>query len=153
MTVAARAAAACVAAAAVVAGCSSSGPGGSPGSSAAPAGSTVVTRPTCPPGSAADRWPAAAPTGLPVPGGLHVVSVQRKPNVVIRFTVPDDFHNTVRYLLAALPKAGFTLGTGDSEAEEADIPVSKGDVHASFKISDAGPCLTDGLLGLGVEPD
>jgi hypothetical protein len=82
-----------------------------------------------------------------------VVSVQRKPNVVVRFTVPDDFHATVRYLLAALPKAGFTLGTGDSEAEEADIPLSRGDVHASIKVSDAGTCLTEGLLGLAAEQD
>ena len=152
MTVRATAAGVCTAAAAV-AGCSSSAPAGPPSNSVAPAESTVVSQPTCPPGPASDRWPAEAPTGLPVPGGLHLVSVQRKPNVVIRFTVPNDFHNTVRYLLAELPAAGFTLGTGDSEAEEADIPVSKGDVHASFKISDAGPCLTDGLLGLGTEPD
>jgi hypothetical protein len=79
--------------------------------------------------------------------------VQRKPNVVVRFTVPDDFHATVRYLLAALPKAGFTLGTGDSEAEEADIPLSRGNQHASLKINDRGTCLTGGLLALGVERD
>jgi hypothetical protein len=83
-----------------------------------------------------------------VPPGLHVVSVQEKPNVVIRFTVPDDFHHTVRYLLDALPKAGFTLGTGDAEAEEADIPFSGGGLHASMKINDKGHCETGGLLAV-----
>jgi hypothetical protein len=94
-----------------------------------------------------------APARLPVPAGLHIVSVQHKPNTVVRFTVPDDFHATVRYLLEALPKAGYTLGTGDSEAEEADIPISRGDVHASFKVSDVGTCETEGILALGTEPD
>jgi len=60
----------------------------------------------------------------------------------------DDFHATVRYLLAALPKAGFTLGTGDSEAEEADVPFGRDTVHASIKINDAGHCRTNGLLAL-----
>jgi hypothetical protein len=85
---------------------------------------------------------------MPAPGGLHIESVQQEPNMVIRFSVPDDFHNTVRYLLEALPKAGFTLGTGDSESEEADIPFSHGDVHATMKINDAGHCVTGGLLAV-----
>jgi hypothetical protein len=85
---------------------------------------------------------------MPAPDGLHIESVQQKPNMVIRFSVPDDFHNTVRYLLEALPKAGFTLGTGDSESEEADIPFSRGDVHATMKINDTGHCVTGGLLAV-----
>jgi hypothetical protein len=103
---------------------------------------------SCPPAKGSAVWPKQAPKKLPVPAGLRVVSVQEKPNVVIRFTVPDDFHNTVRYLLAALPKAGFTLGTGDSEAEEADIPFAGAGVHASIKINDKGPCMTGGLLAV-----
>lgn len=103
---------------------------------------------SCPPAKGSQAWPGLAPDRLPVPGGLHIESVQQRPNLVIRFSVPDDFHATVRYLLTALPKAGFTLGTGDSEAEEADIPFSRGDVHASIKVNDVGHCMTGGLLAL-----
>ena len=106
--------------------------------------------PTCPPAGAAQAWPTGVPAGLPAPPGLHVTSVQRSPNFVVRFTVPGDFHATVRYLLDALPQAGFTVGTGDSEAEEADIPVSRGTDHASFKVNDQATCVTGGLLALGV---
>ena len=140
-----------VAATVTVTGCSSSKQAASAGSSPAPTTDVPTSGQSCAPAKASDAWPALAPAGLPVPKGLHIVSVQRKPNAVIRFTVPDDFHTTVRYLLDALPAAGFTLGTGDSEAEEADIPLSRGNMHASIKVNDAGTCLTDGLLALAAE--
>lgn len=85
---------------------------------------------------------------MPVPQGLHVVRAQTSPNVVIRFTLPVDFHAAVRYFLTALPGARFVLGTGDSEAEAADIPFSHGGVHASLKVNDGGHCLTNGLLAV-----
>jgi hypothetical protein len=110
----------------------------------------VPAGPSCPAPGAAQAWPKGVPAALPAPPGLRITSVQRSPNVVVRFSVPDDFHATVRYLLEALPKAGFTLGTGDSEAEEADIPVSRGADHASFKVNDQGTCVTGGLLALGL---
>ena len=144
---------------AVLAACGSSGAGGgTTAGGAAPAGSSTVTSvpaasPTisCPAASTAAHWPKQAPAHMPVPPGLHIVRVQRSPNVVIRFTVPMDFHASVRYLLDAIPKAGFTLGTGDSEAEEADLPFSHGAQHASLKINDGGRCLTNGLLAVGGE--
>lgn len=108
---------------------------------------------SCPAAGAGQAWPKDVPTAMPVPPGLKIVSVQRQPNVVVRFTVPQDFHATVRYLLGALPNAGFTLGTGDSEAEEADIPVSRGTEHASFKVNDQATCVTGGILALGAESD
>ena len=148
-----QAATACLTAA--VAACGSSGTTGASGTAgsserptAAASAAAESTTVSCPPAQGADSWPKQAPAKLPVPDGLKVESVQQKPNIVIRFTVPDDFHNTVRYLLDALPKAGFTLGTGDSEAEEADIPFSVGDVHASIKVNDVGTCMTGGLLAV-----
>lgn len=154
MTRLAAAAALGVAAAAALAGCSSSKQTASGADSTPDRTSEVVsTDATCDPAGASDSWPSIVPSGLPRPDGMHVVSVQRKPNVVIRFTVPQDFHATVRYLLDAIPAAGFTLGTGDSEAEEADIPLSRGAEHASIKVNDAGNCQTDGLLALTREHD
>lgn len=138
----------------LAAGCSSSAR--SPGSSTSAAAlstpaasSSTSSGQTCPPPGAASAWPTDAPTGLPVPPGLKITSIQRTPNIVIAFTVADDFHATVRFLLAALPKAGFTLGTGDAEAEEADIPLSRGSAHASIKVNDRATCLTGGLLAVG----
>ncbi|MFN2519363.1 MAG: hypothetical protein ABR604_10070 [Jatrophihabitantaceae bacterium] len=153
MSQAVRAAAAMFSAAALMldAACSSSKPppamGGSTGAVPSASSSSAVV--TCPPPGHGQAWPREAPAGLPVPPGLRIATIQRAPNVVIRFSVPDAFRATVRYLLAALPKAGFTLGTGDSEAEEADIPFGRGAVHASIKINDGGSCRTNGLLALG----
>jgi hypothetical protein len=140
----------------LAAGCSSStgSPGGSTSavvlSTPAPSPSTSSAQ-HCPPAGVAAPWPADAPSGLPVPPGLKITSIQRRPNVVIAFTVADDFHATVRYLLDALPKAGFTLGTGDAEAEEADIPLSRGAERASIKVNDRATCLTGGILALAAD--
>ena len=64
--------------------------------------------------------------------------------------MPDDFHATVRYLLDALPSAGFTLGTGDSEAEEADIPFSKRGPSLD-QGERRGQVQTAGLLAVGTD--
>ncbi len=77
--------------------------------------------------------------------------MQTQPNTVIRFSVPDDFRSVVRFLLDVLPKAGFTMGTGDSESEEADIPFSRGEERASIKVNDAGNCMTNGILAIGTD--
>ena len=140
----------------LAAGCSSSSgsPGGSTSAAAPstpPTSSSTTSAADCPAAPSAAAWPADAPAGLPVPPGLKITSIQRTPNVVIAFTVAEDFHVTVRYLLDALPKAGFTLGTGDAEAEEADIPLSRGAEHASIKVNDRATCLTGGLLALAAD--
>lgn len=132
-------------------GCSSSGSSDKATSSSGAATSSVASSSgvSCPAPGAAAAWPKEAPAGLPQPPGLAIESIQRTPNIVVHFSVPDDFHTTVRYLLDALPSAGFTLGTGDSEAEEADIPFSKGADRASIKVNDQGNCQTSGLLAIG----
>jgi len=40
------------------------------------------------------------------------------------------------------------LGTGDAEAEEADIPFSRGPLRGRLKLSVTGACTIDGLLAL-----
>jgi hypothetical protein len=143
-------------AALLLAACSSSGSAGTASQvrhTDAPAGDTTPSTVSCPAAPPGQAWPKQAPQGLPVPAGLKINNVQTRPNTVIRFTVPDDFHATVKYLLDALPKTGFTLGTGDSEAEEADIPFQKGADHASIKVNVGGTCRTNGLLAVASTSD
>ena len=88
------------------------------------------------------------PADLPAPPGLTVTGVQRPNELVVHFRHPTDLRSAVQYWLAALPRQGFVLGTGDAEAEEADIPFSRGPLRGRLKLSVTGACTIDGLLAL-----
>lgn len=68
----------------------------------------------------------------------------------VYFSVPMSFTDSVKFYLAELPRAGFVVGTGDSEESEADIPFDDGGQQFSLKLRGVpDPCRTDGLLTVG----
>lgn len=111
---------------------------------------------SCPsPTGDAQSWGADVPDDIPGLPGMTVESGDTTQGVQhVYFTVPMSFTDSVAAYLEQLPAAGFTLGTGDSEESEADIPFSKGDRQFSLKLRGVpDPCRTDGLLSVGGEPE
>lgn len=68
--------------------------------------------------------------------------------VVTRFTTATDLRSSVLFVLKALPKAGFTLGRGDTESSEADAPFVRGDLRGVMKMRAVSPCVTDWLVAV-----
>lgn len=89
-------------------------------------------------------WPAGVPGDLPAFPGLAITSSQTTSAGahLVKGTVPLSLHDAVRFVIKDLPSAGYTLGRGDSEADEADAPFSKGTTHGSFRLSATQPCTT-----------
>ncbi len=54
----------------------------------------------------------------------------------------------VVFLASALQPAGYTLGRGDAEAIEADVPFTKGQLRGLFKMIAEQPCSTQWILAL-----
>lgn len=99
----------------------------------------------CPaPGSDGAHWPAGIPVDLPAFPGLTITSTQAADSGghVVKGRAPLSLHDGVRFVLKQLPAAGYTLGQGDSESDEADAPFSKGAVQGSFRLSATQPCTT-----------
>ena len=101
--------------------------------------------------SAADSWPAAVPSDLPTLPGLQVSSTQSTSSGahMVSAQAPVALREAVRVLVTELPKAGYSLGKGDAEADEADAPFSKGGVHGSFRLSAASVCGVTVTLTIG----
>jgi hypothetical protein len=113
---------------------------------------TTRTADNCPTGGGSDlAWPRGVPAGVPLPAGSSIDSntsvsgIQR-----VQFELTMSFGDSVRYYLAQLPRHGFTLGAGDSEAAEADIPFQNDSRELSLKLGGlADPCQTEGVLIVG----
>lgn len=110
---------------------------------------------SCPsPTGLAQPWGGDVPDDIPGLPGMTLDSGDTTQGVQhVYFSVPMSFTDSVAAYLEQLPAAGFTLGTGDSEESEADIPFSKDGRQFSLKLRGVpDPCRTDGLLSVGGEP-
>lgn len=65
---------------------------------------------------------------------------------IVRFTTAQSLTDAARFLVARLPKAGYTLRRGDSEGDEVDQPFSGRGHRASIKLRGASRCVTQGTL-------
>jgi hypothetical protein len=75
-------------------------------------------------------------------------SGQKHPGVVVSLTVPASLQDEISYVNRTLPAAGFTVGRGDAEQAEADIPFSRADVTGQLRLSRAATCQTTWILTL-----
>ena len=138
-----------LAAALLATGCGHDSPTASPRvPSPAPSGTA------CPSPPATDAtWSEGVPDDVPLPPGSDMTAGDEDAATGVRhvyFSVPQSFTDSVKFYLAELPRAGFTLGTGDSEESEADIPFDDGSRQFSLKLRGVpDPCRTDGLLTVG----
>jgi hypothetical protein len=131
----------------LVSACGSSDPG-----SAAPTPTAVQTTadPGCPAATGTFAWPADVPKELPKPGGAAYKLTARKGGLTsVRFSSPTSLRESLLLVLRELPKGGFTLGRGDAEPAEADVPFGRGDLIGIYKMIVLGPCSTDWLLAVG----
>ena len=108
----------------------------------------------CPSPAATDAaWSDGVPDEVPLPDGSEMTASDDDAATGVQhvyFSVPMSFTDSVRFYLSELPRAGFTLGTGDSEESEADIPFDDGSRQFSLKLRGVpDPCRTDGLLTVG----
>jgi hypothetical protein len=113
-------------------------------------GATASPTP-CPAASTAPaRWPAAVPADLPVPPTTRLVSSERTPEglVLVRFSTAQSVRDGVVFLVGALRPAGFTVGRGDAEGTEADVPFTRGSTRGLLKMLAQGPCRTSWVLAV-----
>jgi hypothetical protein len=68
---------------------------------------------------------------------------------VVRLTSPISLRDGVLFVLSAFPKAGFLLGRGDAEFNQADAPFARGALFGQVRINGLGTCLTQWLVAIG----
>jgi hypothetical protein len=120
---------------------------------AAPSPTTTTSAPAagrCPVATGSFRWPADVPAGLPQPGGATYKLTIRKAGLTsVRFSSPTGLRESLLYILKELPKRGYTIGRGDAEPAEADVPFGQGDLIGLYKLIVLKPCQTDWLVAVG----
>ncbi|HVU71905.1 MAG TPA: hypothetical protein VHE83_02985 [Mycobacteriales bacterium] len=136
-------AALCVAAAASLTACGSS--------TQAPPAVTPTLASACPTVSVAPvDWPKILPADLPKPPGAVLTGETVQNNVVyLRFNTSSSLREGLLYMLRELPKAGYTIGRGDAEVTEADVPFTNPAVIAALRLTVAGTCATSWILAVG----
>jgi hypothetical protein len=68
---------------------------------------------------------------------------------VIQFTSPISLRDGVLFVLSEYPKAGFTLGRGDAELNQADAPFARQNFFGQVRINGLGTCSTQWLVAVG----
>ncbi|MCW2543940.1 MAG: hypothetical protein JWM40_1492 [Frankiales bacterium] len=125
------------------------------GGSSAPAAAlspnpTATTPAPCPGGIGTFRWPTDMPAELPQPSGATFTKVVRQSGLTsVRFSSKTSLREGLLFVLRALPKTGYTIGRGDAEPAEADVPFGRGDLIGIYKLIVRGPCSTDWLVAVG----
>ena len=141
------------------AGCSGGEPAAQPAAPTTPATAaataaalpTAAAEPTCGQATASRaRWPEGVPADLPVPPTAQLGTTESTAQglTLVRFTTQQSVRQGVVFLASALQPAGYTLGRGDAEAIEADVPFSKGPLRGLFKMIAEQPCSTQWILAL-----
>jgi len=136
----------------------SSGSDGPPPAASAPGQPTGALAPTtspsprpCPRVSTSPAaWPDEVPADLPKPpnAAIDVVSRREDGVTIVRFSTPFSLREGVLFVVSKLPKAGYTIGRGDAEANEADAPFERGAVRGVLRMVVREPCTTDWLLAV-----
>jgi hypothetical protein len=67
----------------------------------------------------------------------------------VQFTTALSLRESVLFVLEKFPKAGFTLGRGDAELNQADAPFARAGFFGQVRISGQGPCSTLWLVAVG----
>ena len=139
----------------LAAGCSSkkeeAAPSPSPSPEAPAPAKAVNALPTCKP--AVNRpyaWPKPVPADLPkLPGVTLGETKQTKEGLtIVRFSTAASLRDGVLHIVKTLPPAGFVLGRGDAEQNEADAPFNKGTLRGVLRGVSSEVCATEWLLAV-----
>jgi len=88
------------------------------------------------------------PAGIPKPPNAHIVKTESTTDGlhIVQFTTPTSLRDGVIFVVDKLPKAGYTLGRGDAEANEADAPFVSNNLRGLYRLFSNEPCQTLWLL-------
>lgn len=110
---------------------------------------TAAPSPACPGGKTNLAWPAEVPATLPKPPGAVFKAVARRNGITsVRFSTPTSLREGLLFVLRELPRSGFTIGRGDAEPAEADVPFGRGNLQGIYKMIILGTCSTDWLVAV-----
>ncbi len=141
-------------AALVLTGCSGDPAAPQSAASAGPSRPTAAgarPTPTCAPAAAATlAWPQGVPADLPKPPAAGGAKEQSNKDglTVVTFSTAASLREGVLFLVKALPAAGYTVGRGDAEATEADVPFVKGALRGVLRMVAVEQCRTDWLMAV-----
>lgn len=102
------------------------------------------------------RWPDGVPPNVPVPATAVLDKVVDQPDglKLVLFGTTRPLRDGLLEVVRALPAAGYTLGRGDAEPLEADVPFSNGVVRGTMRMLAKSECTTGWLLAIAVDkPD
>jgi hypothetical protein len=124
----------------VLASCS--GPGATPTDIADSASEPIPELPACAEAGPAISLPAEFPSYFPLPPGtaIHASRNTEEGVLVIDGVVPADLQTAAAFFLRELPAAGFTLGFGDGELDEAESAFSGNGYQGQFKVHSILDC-------------
>lgn len=136
-------------AALLLAGCSGQQPP-APVAVPTPTVTATATSEACPvPAPKPFRWPAPVPADLPQPPGAVLEGKDTDGGItLVRFSTPTSLRQGVLFVIGEVQKAGFTLGRGDAEPAEADVPFGRGELRGIYKLRAQAPCATLWLVAV-----
>jgi hypothetical protein len=102
--------------------------------------------------SSVDR-PAVVPENL-LPPGTTLTSRTSLPQgqMLVTGVIPRQFRNAVDYYVNDLPAAGYRLGAGDAEMDEAEAVFLGASVRGKWKVNGIANCPSAVTLALLVKP-
>jgi hypothetical protein len=97
------------------------------------------------------NWPRPVPADLPRPPASNrpTVALANATLTVVQFSSNIGLRDAVLFVLDRYPKAGFTLGRGDAELNQADAPFARQGFFGQVRINGIGPCQTQWLVAVG----
>jgi hypothetical protein len=110
---------------------------GQGGASSPPPGQpTAGPLPGCANAGAPLPLPPTFPQALPLPPGTVITYHQDlgAGQVLVGGVVPSDLRTVVAFFARALPAAGFELGEGDAEPDEAEASYTGNGYHGKWKV-------------------
>jgi hypothetical protein len=91
------------------------------------------------------------PADLPRPPSSNrpIVALTNANLTVVQFTAQISLAEGVLFVLDQYRRAGFTLGRGDAEFNQADAPFARTGVFGQVRINGTAPCRTTWLVAIG----
>lgn len=98
---------------------------------------TLAGVPACAEASKSITRPAAIPRDLPLPQGTVFTSASetRPGETLVTGIIPTAFRDAVAFFVERLPAAGYELGEGDSEQDEAESFFAGKGVTGKWKVN------------------
>jgi len=90
------------------------------------------------------------PPDFPKLPGAAVSSTKQTPDglTIVQFRTATALRQGVLFAVQSLPRAGFALGRGDAEANQADIPFTRATVTGLLRGNAVQACATEWLLAV-----